>query len=103
MSEEFVYQAPEVEADVEAPAEEVESFLREAEKEAEDVEVYNPREEQEKRLGNSDPTAVRYNRAGAYIDSVSGKKFRSGVAVEVGKRHAKRLLSLGDGTLFSRA
>jgi len=101
MSEEFVYE--DVEAPAEETVEEVESFFREVEKEAEDVEVFSPLEEQERRLGNSEPTVVCYCRAGTYIDSKSGKKFRSGVPVEVGKRHAKRLLALGDGNLFSRA
>ena len=101
MSEEFTNEEAEPVVE-EAPAE-LEGFFRRSEKEAEDVEAFNPVEEQNRRLGKANPTAVVYNGRGVYVDSASGTKFRRGVAVEVGKREASRLLALQNGQLFRKA
>jgi hypothetical protein len=56
------------------------------------------------RLGMFDPTKVVLNRSeynGIYVDGETGKRFRPGVPVEVGKIHAQRLLKLRKGRLFS--
>ena len=58
------------------------------------------------RLGMADPTKVVLNRSeynGIYVDGETGRRFRPGIPVEVGKIHAQRLLSLRKGRLFSPA